>query len=174
MLTEIRKEAYFGLVILPKSRLIARVTLETYVHATEDRKKVEKALFNLLPENLRNHVHIEEQTLAGFYGNEIRFLKIDIIDKKMAQEIAVFISTNMSRRNLEILERTLGLRIDNSGNLYLRVDKQAAYIGKIMLSDSDDIIKIKIHFLPHLRKLDHIVYALRHLGFLPGESVNES
>ncbi len=159
---------------MPKNRLIARVTLETYVHATEDYKKVEKALFNLLPENLRSHIDVKEQVLTGFHGNKIQFLKIDVTDKRIAQEIAVFIAANMSKGNLEILERTLGLRIDSSGNLYLRVDKQAAYAGKITLSDSDDIIKIKISFLPHIRKLDHIVYALRHLGFLPGESVNGS
>jgi len=52
-----------------------------------------------------------------------------------------------------MLERTLKLRLDSSGHLYLRLDKQRAYLGEIRVYDGDDVIRVRVKLSPQARQI---------------------
>ncbi len=152
-----------------KEKIVSSIEIETFSHATEKREKVIKALLNLIPESLRNNVldKLNYNTVQGYYGNPIIFYKVKISKDQGAQDIAKYILSNIDEIDREIIFRNIDERIDKS-NFYLRVNKQNAYFGKITLHDGDDIIKIKISFLPHIRGQEKIISSLKKLGLKGG------
>ena len=125
---------------------IARVLISTHGHATEDIDKVKQAILNILPQNLRSKVSIEEETIVGYYGNPIVRLKI-VLEGSDALEFVKNILSKMSESDKRLLLSTLDARYNRKTNeLYLRLSKQDAYLGSIILYDGDDVIKIVITF----------------------------
>ncbi|MEB3758823.1 MAG: hypothetical protein GSR82_04045 [Desulfurococcales archaeon] len=124
-------------------RFLREVIISTIMHSTEDEDKVRKAMLHVVPESLREKV-IDKISIAasrGFHGNEIRFLQL-LIRGKEAEEVFARILCNLDDTNRAILSDTLDERIDGSGNLYLRLGKQEAYLGKLVLLDGDDSLRI--------------------------------
>lgn len=116
--------------------------VSTYCHSTEDCVKVIQAVKNILPEELRDRVLFDKRIVYGYYGNpiEIYLAKLNNVSGE------VFFKSLLSRMNRDdrvLLNLTLRLRYESSrGKLYLRLSKQDAYINRIILLESDDVIKI--------------------------------
>ena len=145
-----------------KKRIISKIYFEVFSHATENLEKVKKSLRNLVPVGgqkiLDNMVTITR--LHGHYGNQVALLKMVILDKDIAQEIFEHIIRNLSDTDFMDILRTLDIRYDGKGNLFFRINKQYAFNGKLILDNNDDIIKVKISFLPHIRKVEDIKRVL--------------
>lgn len=121
------------------------ITLTTYCHATEDCSKVVSALKNVLPPDIRDKIIFMQQVLHGYYGNPIVIYSVRI-DKNI-EKIIKYLSSKLNESEKAILSSTLELRYDRRSNkLYLRISKQDAYNNRIVLHDSDDVIKIIISF----------------------------
>ncbi len=117
----------------------------TYCHATEDCSRVLNALKNLLPPSIRDKTSFTHQTLHGYYGNPITIYSTKI--REYAEQLIEYLADQFNESEKAILSATLELRYDRRSNkLYLRVSKQEAYNKKIVLYDSDDVIKIVISF----------------------------
>jgi RNA binding exosome subunit len=142
---------------------IIHVELSFFAHATEDRDKVLKAVRNLLPAEFVEEVDISRKNLKGEYGNPIVFHKAMIRNPELAETIIRNIGLNLSPLDKETLSDELDLRL-KKGNLYLRLDKQAAFKGKIKLCKSDPI-RLRVRFRTskpeEIREICHI------LGVLP-------
>lgn len=111
-----------------------------YAHATEDEEKVVHALHNLIgPSN----IVVEE--LKGYFGNPILVISASKENEEAEEAFNKIIST-LTEPDRRFLLSSLEERIDKEGSLHLRFDKQKAYLGKVMLSDSDDVIKVKVRF----------------------------
>ncbi len=143
-------------------KLVSSLVLETIAHATEDLGKVKIALLNLLPPDLRKYYHgkVKIQELIGFHGNPISLLKLYITKQEHAQLTLINMLSGMEDFDLNELINTLSLRLDSSSNLYIRFDKQAAYLGKLRIMQGDDVIKVRVSFLPHIRGLEKVKYAI--------------
>ena len=123
---------------------ITSLEISTIIHATEDDEKVKKAVFQLIPENLRNKVRIKEYKYKGYHGNPITLLTI-MFRGKSAEEVLKYIGQKLDDLSKRILETSLELRYDiTTCKLYLRFDKQEAYRGNIILYDGDDCIKVVV------------------------------
>jgi hypothetical protein len=119
-------------------RPVRHVELSTLVHATEDKEKVLRAVYNLFPESI-NPPRIFETKLKGFFGDDLISLKLEINKRRPATEFLEHLILNLnSIEHLEILEN-LPQRMDDSKNLYIRFDKQKAFQGVVSLETHDSI-----------------------------------
>ncbi|RLE59735.1 MAG: exosome protein [Thermoprotei archaeon] len=122
----------------------AFMVIESYCHATEDEKRVLHAMLNILPDDVKQDVRVEESLLEGHYGNPIKILRITLYGDDMVIGILKGIISLMETSEIKYLLDTMDLRLDKNLNLYLRIDKNEAYIGKIKINEhGDDIIKIR-------------------------------
>ncbi|HDJ83711.1 MAG TPA: hypothetical protein ENG44_01780 [Desulfurococcaceae archaeon] len=123
-----------------EKRVVRRVEITTSIHATEDDVKVKKAVLNLIPDELRNKVKIKQLTFQGHYGNPIKRLTLTITGGN-ADKVFKNIISKMTETDRRIIDTTLDNRLTSS-HLYIRLSKQEAYQGNIVLYEGDDIIKI--------------------------------
>ena len=129
-------------------RLVKTVELTVLVHATEDESKVRRAVLNLLPPDSYPPA-FEAVKLEGYYGDPITVLKLNFKHRKPATELFEHIVRRLSSLDTSSLLDLLPQYIDESKNLYMRLDKQKAYIGKVVLERHDSIrVKARLR-LPH-------------------------
>jgi RNA binding exosome subunit len=120
------------------------IDLETFAHATEDPEKVLKALSLLLTEDLEKQ--ISKEAVLGHYRNEIIINKVRITDKKSVQNFLCLLSEMIDEKDKVRLFDIFDKRLDDSGTLYLRFDKQEAFKGSLKLSEGEDVIRVRIKF----------------------------
>jgi hypothetical protein len=136
-----------GAVIIPVN-LVREVEISAFSHATEDEDKVEKAMKNLLTEEARD-LWLTRRMLKGHHGNPITIVTGKIRTKKGATGVLRRVVQELSSLEQQRLLDESEERLDDGGNLYIRLDKQNAYLGKVCLVDSDPVkLKFKLR-LPH-------------------------
>jgi RNA-binding protein len=123
---------------------IAYLDIRVFAHATEDPAKVQKAVQNLLPAELAQTLVFEKTNCTGHHGNPIILFTTKLEDKKLLPKMVEKIGAGLSVLDKEELQRDLKLHVEK-GNLYLRFDKQSAFLGAIRFSQNDPI-HLKIHF----------------------------
>ncbi|MGB9827690.1 MAG: RNA-binding domain-containing protein [Thermosphaera sp.] len=147
-----------------KRRVVVKsVEVTTSCHSTEDCEKVRTALLNLLPKTLQSSVKIDSETLHGFYGNRILLMKAEAVDGEL---LLKHLAENLSDTEKSILSASFKLRYDaRTGRLYLRFSKQDAYTGSLRLLDSDDVVKVVVHF-SNARREEEVKALLRQIGLI--------
>ena len=134
-------------MIIPVN-LVREVEISAFSHATEDEDKVEKAMKNLLPEENRD-LWLNRKTLKGYHGDPITIVTGKISTKKGATGVLRRVMQELSSLDQQRLLDELEERLDDGGNLYIRLDKQNAYLVKVRLLETDPV-KMKFRFrLPH-------------------------
>ena len=123
---------------------IAYVNIRVFAHATEDPEKVQAAVRNLMPDELAQTILFETTNLTGHHGNPITLFTAQLTDKKLLPKALEKIGACMNSLDKEQLCSDLKLHLEKS-NLYLRFDKQAAFLGAFKFTQNDPI-HIKIHF----------------------------
>lgn len=127
------------------------IDLETFAHATEDPEKVLKAFSFLLPNSTEKP--ITRDRVLGHYNNEIIIFKARITNKKQIENFLRSLSERIDEEDKRRLFNLFDKRLDDSGTLYLRFDKQEAFLGELRLSEGEDVIRVRIKFSSHpLRK----------------------
>ncbi|MDM7274839.1 MAG: RNA-binding domain-containing protein [Thermoprotei archaeon] len=132
--------------------MIVSLNLRTSVHATEVNERVVKALMELLPEDLRNNVTVEVGSHEGYYGNPIEVLTVNIRDPQAAARTLNYILSRLGENGRRLLWETLEERVESSGDLYFRVNKQKAYLGSLEVDEGDDVVRVHVRFSGGRRK----------------------
>ncbi len=122
---------------------IDRFQARAFSRVTEISERVQKALLNLYPENVHKHVVIRENVTEGHYGTPIRILTA-VATKEYAEQSVRFLFSSLSEKDAKLLLRTFDRRIDEDCTFFLRIDKQAAYLGHISLARVPDVISCEI------------------------------
>lgn len=107
----------------------------TYSHATEDLEKVKLAFSNAV-----GALDLRISRTEGHHGNPITVIEGET---KQARAISEFFQ-RLSDGDLNKILRTLDERTDEGCNLFLRLDKQAAYDGRAELTEGDDIVSVRV------------------------------
>ncbi len=141
---------------------IAFIELRVFSHATEDQQKVETAVRNTLPEKLASETVFTNTNLTGHYGNPIFLLQTKLSDKTILPSALEKIASSLSALDKEQLSIELNQHIEKN-NLYLRLDKQSAFLGSLKLT-SNDPIHFKIHFKN--KKPEEIAEICKQAGLL--------
>jgi len=142
---------------------IAYIDIRVFAHATEDQEKVQAAIRNLLPDELAQTLIFETTSLTGHYGNPITLLSAKLTDKKLLPTALQRLGTGLNSLDKEELSRNLKLHLEK-GNLYLRFDKQSAYLGNIKFTQNDPV-HFKIHFKN--KSAAEITDLCKNAGLLP-------
>jgi len=117
--------------------------ISAFSHSTEDEVKVQRAVLNTLPQELWNVVRFSSQTVKGHYNDRITVLKVKLGGE--GQRLAYHLLGHFSPLDRRKFLEELSDMVDSSGNLYLRLNKQEAFLGNIELGGSD-LIRIKLKF----------------------------
>ncbi len=142
---------------------IAYIDIRVFQHATEDTAKVQTAVKNLLTAELAETLIFQKTTTTGHHGNPITFFTAKLTDKKQIPAALEKIGANLSAIDKEQLNQEIKLHLEK-GNLYLRFDKQAAFLGTVKFTQNDPI-HLKIHFKD--KTSQEIVEFSKKIGLLP-------
>jgi RNA binding exosome subunit len=138
-----------------RQRLVNYIEVTTFIYATEDETKVRKTFMNLVPQNV-DLPPLSTTKLQGYFGDPIinQFMKIH--KRRESTEAFEYIVNRLSSLDQATLLEELENRIDDSRNLYLRLDKQKLFRNQFALGERDPVkLKIRLN-LPH--KIDAIEY----------------
>jgi len=130
---------------MPEERLVKAAEVSVFAHATEDEEKVKQAV-----QRIARYEHAwEARRLSGHYDDPIILLTSRTGKRREAVDLLANIVGRLSSLDREALLSELPNRVDAQGSLYVRLDKQKAYHGRVVLNDNDPI-RIKLRFqLPH-------------------------
>ena len=142
---------------------IAYVDVRVFAHATEDLEKVLRAVRNTLPPESADSVTFKKTALTGHHGNSITLLEARIKNKKVSRAFLERLASRLSMVDKEALNSEIAQHLE-SGNLYIRLDKQSAYLGEFRLGSTDTI-----HLRMHFRKpsTEEVIDICRKFGLLP-------
>ena len=124
---------------------IRELRAQVFVHATEEKDRVLRALMEVFPEDLRPFLEVEVDELEGHYGNPIVKI-VARIRGPDAERAFRHILSRLTRIDRGALAGTLEDRVDREGTLYFRLSKQEAYLGRLTVYEADDVIRITVHF----------------------------
>ena len=139
-------------------RRSSHVEISFIIHATEDPDKVLKAAKNILPEEYAEDVKYEKNVLTGYHKNPIIMIKTSIKEKIRAAALLKRILGKLEADDRALLSSGFRSHIDSKGSLYIRLDKQEAFLGRIKFCSVDPIrIKTKLNIVPTtLKELESI------------------
>ena len=132
--------------------------ISAIAHATENPEKVVQAIRNLCPEEASVRPTINRA--KGHHGNEIVALVFTIRNTKVAKSFLQNIWNSLSQLDRTEVYSSLTSRIDSTGTLFMRVDKQEALKGRIRLQNIDPV-KIGISFRTKPSRQDGFVNDIR-------------
>lgn len=142
---------------------IAYIDIRVFAHATEDENKVQTAVRTLFLTDLLETLVFEKQSCTGHHGNPIILFSAKLTDKKLLPTELEKIGSSLSALDKEELDRDIKLHLEK-GNLYLRFDKQSAFLGTPKFSQHDPI-HFKIHFKN--KTAQEITVFSKQTGLLP-------
>jgi RNA binding exosome subunit len=147
----------------PSKYPIGYIEIRVFSHATEDQAKVETALRNILPETLAEEVTFTKTNCIGHHGNPIVLVEAKLADRATLLSVLEKIGSALGILDKEELSTEVNQHIEKH-NLYLRLDKQSAFLGKVKFSSTDPI-HFKVHFKN--KNPQQIADLCRQAGLLP-------
>ena len=123
---------------------VGYVDIRVFAHATEDLEKVSSAVRNTLPKEISENTVLQKTSLTGHHRNPIVLFQTKITDKKALPLVLEKIASSLSSLDKQTLNIEMKLHLEKR-NLYLRFDKQSAFLGVHKFSQIDPI-HLKIHF----------------------------
>ena len=81
---------------------------------------------------------IKIQHLSGHYGNAIAYVRIDVPEHR-SKIILTKTVRGLNQRDRKHLGKQLQTYMDEKQNLYIRLDKQELYLGRLGLSQLDSV-----------------------------------
>jgi len=106
-----------------------------FVHSTENLDKVKMAMQNVV-----GPLELTTLVTDGVHGNPLTVLEANVSDP---EEIRRFF-TRLDREDLKAILETLDSRVDEGCNLFVKIDKQSAFLGQVRLDRGDDVISVRI------------------------------
>ena len=142
---------------------IGYIDIRVFAHATEDLDKVLTATRNILPPEKIDTIIFRKTNLTGHHGNPIVLFQTRIKEKDIVRAVFEKLSSSFSALDKEQLNSEIVQHLEK-GNMYIRIDKQSAYLNRIKLS-TEDSVHFRIHFKKHTR--EEVVEVCRRYGLLP-------
>lgn len=120
------------------------VRVSSFAHATEDLDNVVRAIQNINPQELTGKIHTDK--VRGHYGNQIIACHVTLAGRSKAERFFNHLWVNLSSLDRALLYNRVESQIDESGTLHIRLGKQEALKGRIILKD-DEPVKVEMLFV---------------------------
>ncbi len=148
----------------PMSTPFLSAHLSVIAHATEDIQKVEQATRFLVELISRTQVNLTRQYMKGHHGNMIATISAKLAAKTLLPNVLQVLSQRLSESDKQFLGSDIERCVDKEGNLYLRFDKQEAFLGTVKSYEGDPI-RMKLKFVSGYDS-DRIVDLCRKSGLV--------
>jgi RNA binding exosome subunit len=144
---------------------IERIEARAYSLSTEVPDRVKSAILNLHDERFRERVKIVETWTEGHLESPILILNSVLTGKKACAETLSYVVNHLPDEDISLLEATLERRLDEKCVFFLRIDKQASFLGELQLSKDSDLISVQIHLrqYPRCVRSEAIAFIQEHL-----------
>jgi RNA binding exosome subunit len=130
---------------------VGRIEARAYSRATELKERVITAVRNTLPLHVRDEMPLTVKRTEGQSGDSIFVVEATIEKRKPCEEVFRYIINKLSSADRSALVSTLEQRLDEQCTLFLRIDKQASFLGRLELPHGPDVISIRIHIRDYPR-----------------------
>jgi len=145
--------------------MIHYIHLRTSAQATEDPEKVRSALKLLFPPRGRlakkDSITVHETITTGYHDNPIIVMEAELKQNKDCQYLVDRIREHLGPAGISQLAAELENRVDDDCNLYIRFNKQEAYLGKLMTTTKSDSILIRMKIKAYPARADKAIQAAR-------------
>ncbi len=128
------------------------VHVRAFCHATEDQTKVETAV-----RNVAGDLELSSKKTVGHHGNPLIVIEGEAIGSDAAKGVLARLSDD----DLMSLADTAEGRMDESCNLFFRLDKQKAFAGETALTRSEDAVAVRIKVSAFPARTEGAVAVLR-------------
>ncbi len=138
------------------------VRLTTFIHATEDEDKVLEAVGLFIPDDIdEEDVVFDMDETTGFFGNPIKVVNVEIKRSKAVRAFLRHLKELLDESSRRYILENLDEKIDDDGTLYIRFNKQKAYIGEIEIDEGGDVIQVRIKAKAFPMRKETVVKAVR-------------
>lgn len=128
--------------------MIHNIRFREFVYDNEDLDELKQAILNIFPD-----AEIEMEEAEGMTENKILILT-GVIDKKRHTKEFFNKLLELDQEVLDKLVDDLDRKVDENGNLFLRLSKEDAIDEKMTIVDSGDAIHLKIKIAAYPAKKD--------------------
>ncbi|MDI6723254.1 MAG: RNA-binding protein [Methanobacterium sp.] len=137
--------------------MIHNISYRVFVYGTENEEKVREAIKTLFP-NSSPQTDITE----GYFKNQVLILHDKITRNRDIKEFVKLLDNLDSQVKKRILNE-LDSKMDDKGNLFLRFDKQRAYLGNLKVIEHGDAIHVKIKIAAYPAKKENALRLAREI-----------
>ncbi|MEN6291529.1 MAG: RNA-binding protein [Methanobacterium sp.] len=135
--------------------MIHNISYRVFVYGTENEEKVKGAVQTLFPNS-----HPQTDTTEGYFKNPVLILH-DKISKNREIKNFIHILEEIDESSKKQLRSELENKMDERGNLFLRFDKQRAYLGDLKIIKHGDAIHVKINIAAYPAKKEKAMEVAR-------------
>jgi len=138
------------------------VRLTTFIHATEDEDKVLEAIGTFIPGEIDDEdVHFDVEETTGFFGNPIKVVNVEIKRSKAVRAFLKHFRELLDEDARRYILENLDEKVDDEGTLYVRFNKQKAYLGEVEVDEGGDTIQVRIKVKAFPMRKETVVKAVR-------------
>ncbi len=130
---------------------VERIETRAYCRATEVPDRVVSAVLNVYPENLRPSVSVRVSDGEGHSGDRILIVESILTRKKSCESTLQYMIESLPDSDRESLRNSLDKRLDDRCTLFLRIDKQAAFLEDLRIARDPDVIAVRVRFKEYPR-----------------------
>jgi len=130
---------------------VSKIETRAYARATEVLERVTASVQSIFPEYLRQKLAITKSKAEGQAGDAIIVMTATLEGQENCESVLEYIFEQMDIHSRRAIERSLDIRLDDECVFFLRIDKQAAFLGNMKMTDESDLIRVKFHFKNHPR-----------------------
>ncbi len=131
--------------------MIHNISYRVFVYGTENEEKVKEAIQTLFPNS-----HPQTDTTEGYFKNPVLILHNKISKNREIKEF-IEILKQIDAPSKKQLRSELENKMDERGNLFLRFNKQRAYLGDLKIVEHGDAIHVKINVAAYPAKKENAI-----------------
>jgi RNA-binding protein len=135
--------------------MIHNLSYRAFVYGTESEVKVREAIHTMLP-----MAHPEIEITKGYYKNQVLILH-GKTSKNSEIKLLLEKLQNLNLNDKKKIHNELHDRMDSRGNLFLRFDKQNAYLGDLKLVEHGDALHLKLKIAAYPAKKEEAIKVAR-------------
>ncbi len=138
------------------------VRLTTFIHATEDEDKVLEAIATFIPDEIdEDDVLFDVEETTGFFGNPIKVVNVEIKRSRAVRTFLKNFKELLSEEDKKYILENLDEKVDEEGTLYVRFNKQKAYLGEAKVDEGPDVVQVRIKAKAFPMRKEAVVKAVR-------------
>jgi RNA binding exosome subunit len=138
------------------------VRITTFIQATEDEDKVLDAIATFIPEDIDDDdVYFDVNETKGYFGNPIKVVNAEIKRSRAVRAFLKNLKELLTDEDKRYILEHLDEKVDEEGTLYLRFNKQKAYLGEVELDEGADVVQVRIKVKAFPMKKEAVVKDVR-------------